>query len=418
VPTVLARIHRGSSEVGGSCVELDAGGSRLVLDIGLPLSATSGESIVLPPIAGLTDGDRSLAGVVLSHAHPDHYGLVGGVDENVPIYAGSATARILLEAAFFTRSGADLRLAGELEDKRPLRLGPFTVTPYLVDHSAFDAYALLIEAGGRKLFYSGDIRFNGRKAQTVERLLASPPEGVHVLLMEGTKVGSSSTARYARSEKDVEEDVYRFFSETDGIALCMFSPQNVDRLVSLFKAAKRADRTFVYDLYAASVARATQRPKTIPQPEWPEVRIYVSNAQRVKVKETGEFDRVNEIRDARIFPDELAREPARFALLYRASMGPELERAGCLEGARALWSQWEGYLAEPSGKRAKEWLDVRKIPLEVIHTSGHATVADLRRLADAFADARLVPIHTDHPDQFAAEFGRAEPHDDGEWLPV
>jgi ribonuclease J len=84
--------------VGGSCVELEADGSRLVLDIGLPLSVKSGESIVLPPIAGLADGDRSLVGVVLSHAHPDHYGLVGGVDESVPIYAGSATARILREA--------------------------------------------------------------------------------------------------------------------------------------------------------------------------------------------------------------------------------------------------------------------------------------------------------------------------------
>ena len=403
--------------MGGSCVELKADGSRLVLDIGLPLSAKSGESIVLPPIAGLTDGDRSLVGVVLSHAHPDHYGLVGGVGENVPIYAGSATARILREAAFFTRSGADLRLAGELKDRRPLHLGPFTVTPYLVDHSAFDAYALLVEADGRRLFYTGDIRFHGRKAPTVERLLASPPKGVHVLLMEGTRVGSSSAARYLSSEKEVEEEACRFFSETKGVALCMYSPQNVDRLVSLFKAAVRTKRTFVYDLYAASVARATRKPK-IPQPEWPEVRVYVPNAQRVKVKETGEFDRVNEIRDARIFPDELAREPAQFALLYRASMGPELEKAGCLEGARALWSQWEGYLAEPSGKRAKEWLDVREIPLEVIHTSGHATVADLRRLADAFADARLVPIHTDHPDQFAAEFGRAELHADGVWWTI
>jgi len=414
---VLARIHRGSSEVGGSCVELEVDGTRLVLDIGLPLSAKPGDDTVPPPIVGLTDGDRSLVGVVLSHAHPDHYGLVGGVDKSVPIYAGAATARILREAAFFTRAGADLQLAGELRNGEPLHLGPFIVTPYLVDHSAADACALLVEADGRKLFYSGDIRFHGRKSQTVERLLASPPKGVHVLMMEGTQVGRSPAARYMRSEEDVEKEAYRFFSETDGMALCMFSPQNVDRLVSLFKAAKDAKRTFVYDLYAASVARAMQRP-TIPQPEWSEVRVYVPNLQRIKVKKTGEFDRVNEVRDARIFPDELAREPARFALLFRASMGPELEKAGCLEGARALWSQWEGYLAEPSGERAQTWLTARGIPLTVIHASGHATIDDLRRLADAFADARLVPIHTDHPDQFAAEFGRAELHDDGEWWSV
>jgi Cft2 family RNA processing exonuclease len=31
------RIHRGAAEIGGSCVELESGGARLVLDIGLPL---------------------------------------------------------------------------------------------------------------------------------------------------------------------------------------------------------------------------------------------------------------------------------------------------------------------------------------------------------------------------------------------
>ena len=76
------------------------------------------------------------------------------------------------------------------------------------------------------------------------------------------------------------------------------------------------------------------------------------------------------------------------------------------------------YLDEPSGVRTKEWLKTHGIPLEVIHASGHATVGDLRRVAAAFASARLVPIHTAHPEQFAHVFGRAELHADGEWWDV
>jgi len=208
---VLVRIHRGAREIGGSCVEVQASGRRLVLDVGLPLSLGPDEEAVLPPVAGLVDGDPSLVGVVLSHAHPDHYGLIGRVGDDVPIFAGSATARILREAAFFTCSGADLRLAGYLEDRRPLRIDPFTVTPYLVDHSAFDTYSLLVEAGGRRLFYTGDIRVHGRKSATVERLLALPPKDVHVLLMEGTQLGRSPTEQPALSERDVEEKARRFF---------------------------------------------------------------------------------------------------------------------------------------------------------------------------------------------------------------
>ena len=76
--------------------------------------------------------------------------------------------------------------------ERPLQLGRFTVTPYLVDHSAFDAYALLVEADRRRLFYSGDLRSHGRKQRTMERLFRSPPTDVDVLLMEGTTVGRSA----------------------------------------------------------------------------------------------------------------------------------------------------------------------------------------------------------------------------------
>ena len=132
------------------------------------------------------------------------------------------------------------------------------------------------------LFYTGDVRLHGRKAATVERLLRSPPSRVHVLLMEGTQIGRPQTTTSAMSERDVEERARAIFTESEGLVLCFFSPQNVDRLVSLFRAAKRSDRTFVYDLYAASVARATGR-RTIPQPEWPEVRVYLTSNERRKV---------------------------------------------------------------------------------------------------------------------------------------
>src|SRR3954447_25133444 len=102
---------------------------------------------------------------------------------SVPVYLGEATQRILREAAFFTRAGGELPAAGHLGDPLPLQLGPFTVTPYLMDHSAFDAYALLVEAGERRLLYSGDLRGHGRKATLFERLLREPSADVDTLLL-------------------------------------------------------------------------------------------------------------------------------------------------------------------------------------------------------------------------------------------
>jgi mRNA degradation ribonuclease J1/J2 len=54
------------------------------------------------------------------------------------------------------------------------RIGAFSVTPYLMDHSAFDSYGFLVCGGGKSVFYSGDFRGHGRKAGLLDRLVKSP----------------------------------------------------------------------------------------------------------------------------------------------------------------------------------------------------------------------------------------------------
>ena len=138
-----ARIHRGAAEVGGNCVELEAGGERLVLDVGWPLTVGAGEDAALPNVAGLADDqDPSLLGVVISHPHPDHFGLLSKVGASVPVYIGESASRILSEAAFFGSFGIRRRPSGHLQHRQTFDVGPFRLTPFLNDHSAFDAYSL------------------------------------------------------------------------------------------------------------------------------------------------------------------------------------------------------------------------------------------------------------------------------------
>lgn len=101
-----ARIHRGAREIGGSCVELEHDRRRLIFDVGRPLNANLGADIPLPAIDGLGAGDEAIAGLVISHGHPDHYGLAEQVHPSVPVFIGEASARILNEARFFGAAGA------------------------------------------------------------------------------------------------------------------------------------------------------------------------------------------------------------------------------------------------------------------------------------------------------------------------
>ena len=65
-----------------------------------------------------------------------------------------------------------------------------------------------------------------------------------------------------------------------------------------------------------------------------------------------------------------------------------------------------------------ERLKARGVPLCKAHTSGHAAIKDLRRLAAAVAPRRLVPVHTFEPGAFPAEFQNVTPMEDGEWQQI
>ena len=141
--------------IGGTCVELQSGSARLLLDLGMPLDADPevvDATVLLPDIPGLHSPDPALLALIISHGHADHWGLAPHVTASVPVVMGAATRRIMCAAAPFVPYPATFDLgdtaAGELVDRVPLRIGPFTITPFLMDHSAYDAYALVIEAGG------------------------------------------------------------------------------------------------------------------------------------------------------------------------------------------------------------------------------------------------------------------------------
>lgn len=344
------RIHRGAAEIGGNCIEVRAGGgSRLVLDVGRPLSAGWGDEVALPAVPGLAEADPSLLGIVLSHPHLDHYGLLAGVEAEVPVFMGEEAARVVNAAAFFSPISGSVTPAGFLRHREAFDLGPFRITPFLNDHSAFDAYSLLIEGDGRSLFYTGDLRAHGRKAAMFEELVRRPPQA-DVLLMEGTHVrvdGGHDDARF-ETESELEDRFVEAIGRTAGAVVVLGSAQNLDRLVTVFRATKRSGRDLVVDLYGATVAAATR--DTIPQPGFDRYRVWVPQRQRVKVKQAREFDRVAWIKECRVFPEELAADPSRWVFHVPSSSADELVRAGVLTAhGLAAWSLWGGYLDQPSG---------------------------------------------------------------------
>ncbi len=142
-------IHRGTKEIGGTCIEIKAGGSRIVLDLGQPLTlprdfplprTNSLQDVlflkkekILPSVTGLYpggDGPRPDA-LIISHPHVDHYGLVRFVDSSIPCVTGQASRRLMeISQKISPFSGNIPQGQGMvLENRKSITIGSFTVAP-------------------------------------------------------------------------------------------------------------------------------------------------------------------------------------------------------------------------------------------------------------------------------------------------
>ena len=333
--------------MGGTCVELEAGGRRLVLDAGMPLTRPRRQCELLPDVPGLFGpGDGSLEALLISHPHQDHHGLADLVDSSVPIYLGARAGAVLAESAFFMPWAPSFSATGQLEHRQPIALGPFTVTPWRVDHNAEDAYAFLVEADGTRVLYSGDWRGHGNNRWMIDELTAEVGP-LDTLMIEGTRMERhDGESRALSSERDVEEACADVFATAARAVLVLCSAQNLDRMDRIRAACRRSGRTMVMDLYAAAVWEASGREPL--REARGQIRVFLPHWQRRRIIEAQAFERLDAVRDARIYPEEMVERASDLVFATRTSALSELENTGVLLDSDVIWSMWEGYLKDPS----------------------------------------------------------------------
>jgi glyoxylase-like metal-dependent hydrolase (beta-lactamase superfamily II) len=99
--SITVTVHRGSNEIGGNCVEIATAKSRLILDVGMPLAEMMDANAsrrrkpkrddlirrgVILPIRGLFSPGPEIDGILLSHAHVDHFGLIEYTRPEIPVH--------------------------------------------------------------------------------------------------------------------------------------------------------------------------------------------------------------------------------------------------------------------------------------------------------------------------------------------
>jgi ribonuclease J len=406
------KIHRGTQEIGGSCVEIWTETTRIVVDIGMPLVEKDGsefdfqkyknltveeliEKGILPDIKGFySNTSKLLDGVLISHPHIDHYGFSSFLHPEIHYHVGEATHKLIELTAIFTPQQNYIKNHTYFETSKPFTIGDITITPYLMDHSAFDAYAFLIEADGKTLFYSGDFRGHGRKNRAFQWFIHNAPQNVDYLLLEGTQIERHT--KQDKTESDIESELVSLFSEGDKINLIYASGQNIDRLVSIYRACKRTGKLFVIDVYTACVLKEISSYASIPYPStsFPEVRVIFPYFLSKRIAQENNEKLLYQFRNFKITKEQISLNKSNIVLLVRPSMKFDLERISNIDCGNLIYSLWEGYLQKEYTKTFIDYLSNRQFKIYKIHTSGHADIETLRQMVNAIKPKNIVPIHT------------------------
>jgi len=406
------KIHRGTKEIGGSCVEVWTENTRILLDFGMPLVEKDGTSFdfnkyktfnanqlialgVLPDIEGLYNNTSKLIdGVIISHPHQDHYGLSNFIHKDVKHFLGEATHKIIEISNLFMSQKVIIANATYFEKTKTFQIGDFSITAYWADHSAFDSYSFLVEANGKSIFYSGDFRNHGRKANAFKWFTQNAPQGVDYLLLEGTTIGRET--KPFKTETAIEAEFADIFKQEGKLNLVYTSGQNIDRLVSVYRACVRSNKTLIVDIYVATILKELSEFANIPFPSntFKNLKVIFPYYTSRKLAKNGNEKILYQVKNQKITKEEICNQSDKIVMIVRPSMQKDLEHLAGIDGGNLIYSMWEGYLLKSDTQKFMSYLENRNFTTYKIHTSGHADTETLKKMVEAINPKNIVPIHT------------------------
>src|SRR5947207_2363330 len=226
----------GLGEVGKNMTVFEADGEVIVVDAGLafPRDEHLGVDLILPDFSYLTDRERPVRAVILTHGHEDHVGALPYLLREVRVPEIWAT-RLTLGLVKSKLDEHGLLRAAELReadpDAGPIDLGPFRIEFIRMAHSIPDAVGLAIETSAGRVFHTGDWKLDhtpvdGLKTD-VGRLAELGNRGVDLLLADST---NAERAGFTRSERVVGEAFRQIIPARRGRVLVSSFASNIHRM--------------------------------------------------------------------------------------------------------------------------------------------------------------------------------------------
>lgn len=223
--------------------------SWMMVDCGISFGDETmpGVDVIMPDIRFIEEERDSLAGIVLTHAHEDHYGAIFDLWPRLraPVYATPFTAGLMAAKAAGNLGFPDVPVEVRAQGSR-FQVGPFDVEYVTLSHSIPEPNALAIRTPLGMVVHSGDWKIDPQPGVgepiDLDRLAAIGREGVRAFICDSTNAvrdgRSPSEAAVAAGLRDA------IAAAPHRVAVTLFS-SNVARIRAVAEAARATDRHVV-----------------------------------------------------------------------------------------------------------------------------------------------------------------------------
>ncbi|NBB50112.1 MBL fold metallo-hydrolase [Rhizobium sp. CRIBSB] len=231
----------------------------IMVDCGVTFAGPDlpGVDLVLPDIRFIKKQKKNLKGIIITHAHEDHYGALNDLwpGLNVPVYASRFTAGMLEAKRDYEGSRAEIPITPFKQGDR-INVGPFEIEAIGVNHSIPEPMSLVIRTPLGNVVHTGDWKIDHNPSlgplTDEARFRAVGDEGVLALLCDSTNALRDGVSP---SEEEVSKGLQKIIEAAEGrVAITTFS-SNVGRIRSIAQAAEAAGREVL--LLGSSLKRVT-----------------------------------------------------------------------------------------------------------------------------------------------------------------